>query len=42
MRNKLIHEYFRIDHEILWETIKHRIPELKVEINKVLEDYKLK
>lgn len=42
MRDKLIHEYFGIDCEILWETIKHKIPELKKEWLKILEDYKLK
>ena len=41
MRNKLIHEYFGIDREILWKTIKHRIPELKEEMSKILEEYKL-
>jgi len=29
MSNKLIHEYFGIDYEILWKTIKHIIPEIK-------------
>jgi uncharacterized protein with HEPN domain len=29
MRDKLIHEYFGIDYEILWQTIKYKIPELK-------------
>ena len=29
MRDKLIHEYFGIDYEILWKTIKHIIPEIK-------------
>ena len=41
MRNKLIHEYFGIDCEILWKTIKYRIPELKEEMSKILEEYKL-
>ncbi len=42
MRDKLIHEYFGIDYEILWETIKHRIPELRDEWLKILKKYKLK
>ncbi len=42
MRDKLIHDYFGIDYEILWETIKNRIPELKVEWLKILEDHELK
>src|SRR5690348_3443198 len=28
MRNRIIHEYFRIDLEILWDTIQDNIPEL--------------
>lgn len=42
MRDKLIHEYFGIDYEILWETIKHRIPELRGEWLKILEEFELK
>ncbi len=41
MRDKLIHEYFGVDYEIIWATIKERIPELKKEYLKVLEDYNL-
>ena len=37
MRDKLIHEYFGVDKEILWETIKHSLPELKCKISKALE-----
>ena len=42
MRDKLIHGYFGIDYEIIWETIRQRIPELKVEWLKILGDYELK
>lgn len=35
MRNKVIHEYFGVDFEILWETIQEDIPELKKKINKI-------
>lgn len=28
MRNKMIHEYFRIDEEILWYTIQNDLPPL--------------
>src|SRR3989338_7386831 len=33
MRNKVIHEYFGVDWEILWDTIKEDIPKLKKQIN---------
>lgn len=39
MRNKLIHEYFGVDYDILWETIKRRVPELKPIIYKLLKDF---
>ncbi len=37
MRNKLIHEYFGIKLEVVWETINKRIPEVKLLIKEVLE-----
>lgn len=35
MRNKVIHEYFGIDSEILWKTIKEDVPLLKKDIEKL-------
>ncbi len=29
MRNKIIHEYFGVDEEILWKTIKNDLPVFK-------------
>lgn len=37
MRNKLIHEYFGVKLELVWETVKHRLPELKKQIRNILE-----
>lgn len=37
MRNRLIHEYFGIKWTILWQTIENDLPQLKVQIEKVLE-----
>lgn len=34
MRNKVIHEYFGVNEEILWKTIKEDIPFLKKKIRK--------
>lgn len=36
MRNKLIHGYFNINLDMLWKTIKERIPEIKSKIEKIL------
>jgi uncharacterized protein with HEPN domain len=38
MRDKLIHFYFGVDTEIVWETVKVRIPELEPLIQDVLRD----
>ena len=36
VRNVLVHEYFGIDYDIIWNAIKDRIPELKQKISNVL------
>lgn len=35
MRNRIIHEYFNVDLEILWKAVQEDIPELKKQINKI-------
>jgi uncharacterized protein with HEPN domain len=37
MRDKLIHFYFGVDYKLIWETIKSRIPKIKLEIKKILK-----
>jgi uncharacterized protein with HEPN domain len=37
MRNKVIHEYFGIDEEILWKTIQEDLPVFRKQIVKILE-----
>jgi uncharacterized protein with HEPN domain len=32
----LVHEYFGIDYDIIWNAIKDRIPDLKLKISNVL------
>ena len=36
MRDKLIHFYMGVDYELVWDTIKTRLPELKSAIKKIL------
>jgi len=36
MRNILVHDYFRINQEIVWETIEKHVPPLKEQIEKLL------
>ncbi len=40
MRNKVIHEYFGIDEEILWKTIQDDLPIFKKQIIKLLKSIK--
>ena len=37
MRDKLIHHYFGVDYEAVWETIKKDLPGLKVGIREILQ-----
>ncbi len=37
LRDILIHAYFGVDNEILWDIVKNRIPELKLQINQIIE-----
>lgn len=39
MRDKLIHDYFGVDYEIIWKTIKDKLPQFKFEIEKLIKDY---
>lgn len=36
MRDRLIHAYFGVDLNLVWNTIKNRIPRLKNEISKII------
>lgn len=38
MRNKLIHEYFIVDLDLVWEVVKKDLPRLKEQIKKVLKE----
>ena len=42
MRNKLIHEYFGVDLETLWNTIKNRLPEIKQPVEEILNSFNTK
>ena len=39
LRDILIHDYFGIDYEILWDIIKNKIPELREEISRIIQKY---
>ncbi|MHA1237989.1 MAG: HepT-like ribonuclease domain-containing protein [Candidatus Odinarchaeia archaeon] len=37
-RDKLIHGYFGVNYQIVWKTVRERIPELKTYVEKILEE----
>ncbi len=37
MRDKLIHDYFGVDYQIVWDVVKNEIVELKPQIEKILK-----
>jgi len=37
-RDRLIHAYFSVDLDIMWDIIKHGLPELKEQVLKIKED----
>ena len=37
MRNKVIHNYFDVDWEVVWSTVKDDLPRLKKQIDALLK-----
>ncbi len=37
MRNILVHDYFRINREIVWETVERHLPALKADVQQILQ-----
>lgn len=38
MRNKLVHEYFGVDLEVLWRTVQEDLPPLRDAIRQIMEE----
>ncbi len=38
LRDIVVHEYFGINKEIIWDVIQNKIPELEKEVKKILKD----
>ena len=38
LRDILIHEYFGIDDEIIWDVLQNKLPGLKLQVQRLLED----
>ncbi len=37
MRDRLIHDYFGVDYELVWDVVQRRIPELRRHLASILE-----
>jgi uncharacterized protein with HEPN domain len=42
MRDKLIHWYFEIDEEIVWNVAKDKLPSIKIQIDSIIKELKEK
>ena len=38
MRDRLIHDYFGVDFELVWDVVQHRVPNLRSQIASILQD----
>jgi len=38
MRDKFIHDYAEVDYAIVWNAVRHKILELKIQIEKILSE----
>lgn len=38
MRDKLIHEYFGVDYDIVWDVVKNKVPDFAATVRKMLND----
>lgn len=37
MRDRLIHDYFGVDYDLVWDVVRNRIPELRAQIAAILK-----
>jgi uncharacterized protein with HEPN domain len=37
MRDRLIHDYFGVDYELVWDVVRNRIPKVRKEIESILK-----
>jgi uncharacterized protein with HEPN domain len=38
MRNKLIHDYFGVDYDLVWDALVAKVPQLQGEITQIIRD----
>ena len=37
MRNRLIHEYFGVDHDLVWDALQHKVPMLRTHLRRIID-----
>lgn len=37
MRDKLVHDYFGVDHDIVWDVVRNKLPHLREQLNNIQE-----
>lgn len=37
MRDRLIHDYFGVDYELVWDVVQERVPELRRQLESILK-----
>ena len=37
MRDRLIHDYFGVDYELVWDVVQTRIPQLRQQLTSILQ-----
>ncbi len=37
MRDRLIHDYFGVDYELVWDVVRNRVPELRGQLATILK-----
>lgn len=42
MRDKIIHYYFGVSYNIVWQTIKEKLPDFKVKIENIIKEVEKK
>jgi len=38
MRDRLIHQYFSVDYDLIWDVVKNKLPAIKEKINLILQE----
>jgi uncharacterized protein with HEPN domain len=42
MRNRLIHAYFNVDHDIVWKTVREYLPSFQKQLEEAVNSFELK